>query len=92
MELEHAIGFSGNLRKCLFFHPNGRDIGIRDSVFKNLLPKVTWIDLQFTLLEDVSSLLIYLIRTTRYGAGAISEVPLSTRLTIDLTGFLTRAR
>ena len=26
MELEHAIGFSGNLRKCLFFHPNGRDI------------------------------------------------------------------
>ena len=28
MELEHAIGFSGNLRKCLFFHPNGRDIGM----------------------------------------------------------------
>ena len=26
MELEHAIGFTGNLRNCLQFHPNGRDI------------------------------------------------------------------
>lgn len=26
MELEHAIGFAGNLRNCLQFHPNGRDI------------------------------------------------------------------
>lgn len=26
MELEHAIGFSGDLRKCLMFHPNGRDM------------------------------------------------------------------
>jgi hypothetical protein len=27
MELEHAIGFAGHIRKCLLFHPNGRDIG-----------------------------------------------------------------
>ena len=26
MELEHAIGFTGGLRDCLQFHPNGRDI------------------------------------------------------------------
>jgi hypothetical protein len=31
-------------------------------------PKVTLIDLQFMLLEDASSLLIYLILTTRFGA------------------------
>ena len=27
MELEHAIGFGGQLRNCLLFHPNNRDIG-----------------------------------------------------------------
>ena len=46
MELEHAIGFSGNLRKCLFFHPNGRDIGIPvpDIGFKSFLPSKSYLN------------------------------------------------